>query len=70
MADDTPNQQAHEQALDLVEEALDKLEDKPKEAEHLLDKAQSIDPSAAEEVLSDLQEDAGSDHTSAMPEAL
>ena len=64
MADDTPKQQAHEQALDLVEEALGKLEEKPKEAEHLLDKARSIDPSAAKEVLSDLDEDAGSDHTS------
>ena len=63
MADDTPKQQAHEQALDLVEEALGKLEDEPKQAEHLLDKARSIDPGAAREVLDDLDEDAGSDHT-------
>ena len=63
MADDTAAQPAHEQARDLVEAALDKLDDK-KEAGRLLDKAKAIDPGAAKEVLADLEEDAGSDHTS------
>ena len=63
MADDTAGQPAHEQARDLVEAALDKLDDKPKEAERLLGKAKAIDPGAAEAVLADLEEDAGSDHT-------
>ncbi len=62
MADDTAGQPAHEQARDLVEAALDKLDDK-KEAGRLLDKAEAIDPGAAKEVLADLEEDAGSDHT-------
>ncbi len=61
---DEPTDRAHEKARDLVEEALGKLaEDKPREAEKLIDKAQAIDPSAASEVVADLDEDAGSDHT-------
>ncbi len=61
---DEPTDQAHEKARDLVEDALGKLaEDKPREAEKLIDKAQALDPSAAREVVADLDEDAGSDHT-------
>ncbi len=61
---DEPTDQAHEKARDLVEEALGKLaEDKPKEAGKLIDEAQAIDPSAAREVVADLDEDADSDHT-------
>ena len=63
MADEPPGQ-AHDKARDLVEDALGKLaENKPGEAEKLIDKAQAIDPSAAQEVVADLDEDAGSDHT-------
>ena len=59
-----PNDQAHDTARGLVEDALGKLaEDKPGEAGKLIDKAQAIDPSAAREVVADLDEDAGSDHT-------
>ncbi len=54
---------ADETARDLVEEAVGKLDEKPKEAERLLDKANAIDPEAAKEVLADLDEDAKSDHT-------
>lgn len=61
---DEPTAQAHDKARDLVEDALGKLaENKPGEAEKLIDKAQAIDPSAAREVVADLDEDAGSDHT-------
>ena len=61
MTDDA--RERHEKALDLVEDALDKIDDKPREAGRLLDKANAIDPAAAKEVLADLDEDAGSDHT-------
>lgn len=55
---------AHEKALDLVEDALGKLaDDKPKEAEALIQKAKALEPDAAKQVLADLDEDAGSDHT-------
>lgn len=65
---DEPNERGsgpdHDQARGLVEDALGKLaEDKPDQAEALIRKAQAIDPSAAEEVVADLDEDAGSDHT-------
>ena len=61
---DEPTEHAHEKARDLVEDALGKLaEDKPGEAEALIGKARAIDPSAAREVVADLDEDAGSDHT-------
>ncbi len=61
---DEPTAQAHDKARDLVEDALGKLaENKPAEAEKLIDKAQAIDPSAAREVVADLDEDADSDHT-------
>jgi Tfp pilus assembly protein PilF len=55
---------AHDEARNLVEDALEKLnQDKPDDAKKLIDKAQKIDPSAAEEVVADLDEDASSDHT-------
>lgn len=64
MAADTPDPKAHEKALDLVEDALGKLgHDKPEEAARLIEKAQAIDPTAAQEVVGDLDEDAASDHT-------
>ena len=63
MANETPNPQAHDKALDLVEEAVGKLDQEPGEAGKLIKKAESIDPGAAKEVLADLDEDAGSDHT-------
>ncbi len=66
MANETPDPQAHEKAVDLVEEAVGKLDEAPGEADKLLKKADSIDPGAAKEVLADLDEDAKSDHT---PEA-
>ena len=63
MADETPNPQAHDKAVDLVEEAVGKLDEAPDEAGKLIKKAEGIDPGAAKEVLADLDEDAGSDHT-------
>ena len=61
---DGPTGQKHDKARDLVEDALGKYaEDKPREAEKLIDKAEAIDPAAAREVVADLDEDAGSDHT-------
>ncbi len=52
MADDK-----HDKALDLTEQALDKLDSgDDKAAEKLLDKAKSLDPSAVEEVVHDLEE--------------
>lgn len=55
----------HEKALDLTEQALDKMEggDK-KEAEKLIDKAKALDPSAVEEVVQDLEE---AENTSVKP---
>ena len=63
MANETPDPQAHDKAVDLVEEAVGKLDEAPDEAGRLIKKAEGIDPGAAEEVLADLDEDAGSDHT-------
>lgn len=61
---DEPTARAHDKARELVEDALGKYaDDKPREAETLIDKAQAMDPSAAREVVADLDEDAGSDHT-------
>ena len=55
---------AHEKARDLVEDALEKFnQGRPKDAEALIEQAQAIDPSAAAEVIADLDEDAGSNHT-------
>ena len=55
---------AHEKARDLVEDALEKMaQGRPKDAEALIEQAQAIDPSAAEEVIADLDEDARSNHT-------
>ena len=49
----------HEQAIDLTEQALDKLvEGDEAEAAKLIDKAKTIDPTAPEEVLRDMDEDA------------
>lgn len=55
---------AHDKARDLVEDALQELaRNRPAEAKVLIDRAQAIDPSAATEVIADLDEDAGSNHT-------
>ena len=49
----------HEKALDLTEQALDKLSaGDEKAADALIDKAKSLDPSAPKEVVADLDEDA------------
>ena len=54
MADDK-----HEKALDLTEQALDKLDEgDEKAADKLLDKAKALDPSAPAEIVSDMDEDA------------
>ena len=49
----------HGQALNLTEEALEKLDEgDEKAAEVLLDKAKALDPSATQEIVSDMEEDA------------
>ncbi len=49
----------HNEALNLTEQALDKMHDgDEKAADRLLDKAKSLDPSAPEEVVADMDEDA------------
>ena len=49
----------HEKALDLTEEALEKLSDgDEKAADALLQEAKKLDKTAPEEVVSDLDEDA------------
>ena len=47
----------HEKALDLTEQALDKLEEGDKaSADRMLDEAKRLDPSAVEEVVKDLDD--------------
>jgi hypothetical protein len=54
--------QKHEKARDLVEDALDKIDKgNEKEADRLIEEAKKLDESAAAEVVQDLDEDAGSD---------
>ena len=54
MADDV-----HQKAIDLTEEALEKLsKNDEKAAQNLLDEAEKLDASAPQEVLADLDEDA------------
>jgi hypothetical protein len=49
----------HEKALDLTEEALEKLKAEDEEAAtRLLRKARKLDPTAPEEVVRDMEEDA------------
>jgi uncharacterized protein HemY len=49
----------HDKAVDLTEEALDKLADgDDKAADKLIQQAKKLDPNAPEEVLQDLDEDA------------
>ena len=49
----------HETALDLTEQALEKLvEGDETAAGKLIDQAKKIDPTAPQEILSDLEEDA------------
>ena len=51
----------HEKALDLTEEALEKLKDGDQAgADALVEKARALDKTAPEEVLHDLEEDAAS----------
>jgi hypothetical protein len=55
MADD----KKHEKALDLTEQALEKLSDgDEKAADKLLDEAKKLDPAAPAEVVAELDEDA------------
>ncbi len=49
----------HEKALDLTEQALDKLDEgDEKAADALIEKAKALDPSAPAEIVSDMEEDA------------
>ena len=49
----------HERALDLTEQALEKIDEgDEKAADKLIDEAKSLDPSAPEEIVADLDEDA------------
>lgn len=51
----------HEQAVDLTEQALEKLsEGDGKTADKLIDQAKKLDKTAPEEVVRDLEEDANS----------
>ncbi|MCQ8239500.1 hypothetical protein [Rhizosaccharibacter radicis] len=54
---------AHDKARDLVETALEKLDEDRDAARGLIRKADRLDPGAADEVVADLDEDAGSDHS-------
>ncbi len=58
------DQNSHEKARDLAEKALDEYAkgDQAK-GDKLAEQAVQIDRSAVEEVVQDLDEDAGSDHT-------
>ncbi len=59
MAADNINTVKHEQARTLTEQALDKLvEGDEQAAGELVEKAKRLDPSGAQEVLDDLDEDA------------
>ena len=50
----------HDKAIELTEQALEKLtEGDEAAAQKLVDRAKQIDPTAPEEVLRDLDEDAG-----------
>ncbi len=54
----------HDKALDLTEEALEALDQGDgKKADSLLEQAKKLDPSAVEEVVSDLDEAAKSSST-------
>ena len=54
----------HEKALDLTEQALDKLKDgDEKAADKLIDQAKSLDPSAPKEVVDEMEEDASRTET-------
>ena len=47
----------HEQALDLTEQALEAMDEgDERKADHLIDKAKKLDPSAPQEVVKDLEE--------------
>jgi phage shock protein A len=47
----------HEQALDLTEQALEALDKgDEKQADQLIEKAKSLDPSAPAEIVQDLEE--------------
>jgi hypothetical protein len=54
---------SHEQARQLTEKALDAMvHGDENSAGDMVDQAKSIDPTAVQEVMDDLEEDAGSDH--------
>ncbi len=49
----------HDKALDLTEQALDKLDEgDEKAADELIDQAKTLDPSAPKEIVADMDEDA------------
>ena len=57
-----PDDDRHEKARDLGEAALGKLaEGREAEADRLIERAKKLDASALEEIVEDLEEDAGSD---------
>lgn len=61
-AQEQPGEDRHEKARDLAEDALGALaEGREKEADKLIEEAKKLDESALEEVVADLDEDAGSD---------
>ncbi len=57
-----PGDDRHEKARDLGEAALGKLaEGREAEADRLIERAKKLDETALEEIVEDLEEDAGSD---------
>lgn len=66
MSGKTTGPDAHEEARKLGEQALEALEDgNEKRADALIGKARKIDQSALEEIVQDMDEDAGSDPATA-----
>jgi type II secretory pathway predicted ATPase ExeA len=62
MTKQTKTETQHDKARDIGEDALDALaKGKPEEAQKKIDEAKRLDPSALEELVEDLEEDAGSD---------
>ena len=62
MARQSGGDDRHEKARDLAEDALGELaKGREDEADRLIEEAEKLDKSALEEVVQDLDEDAGSD---------
>lgn len=57
-----PDEATHEKARELAEGALDRMADgDEKAADALIERSKEMDPTAAAEVVAELEEDAGSD---------